>query len=62
MSIGRLAGIDDPEVMAGIQRNIDHRKYIVMRIAEQMGVDRDAAKQQLWYFENITSSDGHTLH
>jgi hypothetical protein len=38
------------------------RDRIVMRIAEQMGVSRETARERLFDFEACTSSDGHTLH
>jgi hypothetical protein len=56
--MGLLDGLTDPVVMAAVEK----RYQIVTRLAEQMGVTRDEARQALFCFESITSSEGHTLH
>jgi hypothetical protein len=56
--IGLLDGITDPEVMA----RAAERNRIVGKLAQQMGVSRDEARQALFRFEACSSSDGQTLH
>lgn len=55
---GILAGLTDPELMA----KIAERNRLVARIAEQMGVTREEAREHLFYFESCTSSDGQALN
>ncbi len=50
--------ITDPVTMAAIAE----RNEIVRKLAEQMGVPRDVARQALFNFEALTSSEGQTLH
>ena len=58
MSGGLLDLIKDPEAMA----RVEERNRIVAKLAEQMGVSRHEARDALFNFEAVTSSDGHTLH
>ena len=55
---GLIDGITDPDVQA----RVAERARIVGRLAEQMGVSKDEARDALWSFEACTSSEGHTLH
>jgi hypothetical protein len=58
MSGGLLDGLNDPKLMAEIAQ----RQRIAERIAEQMGVTRQEARQLLVDFEAVTSSEGEALH
>ena len=55
--MGLLDLINDPVTMAAIAE----RSEIVQKLAEQMGVPRDVARQALFNFEALTSSEGQTL-
>jgi hypothetical protein len=56
--MGLLDGITDPVVMA----KIEERNRLVDKIAGQMGVSRDEARQALFNFEAADTSEGQTLH
>ena len=56
--LGLLGGLTDPVVMA----RVDERSRIVGKLAEQMGVSRDEARQALFRFEACTTADGQTVH
>jgi len=56
--IGLLDGLSDPKLMA----QIAERNRIVARLAEQMGVSRQEARDALFHFEAVTSSEGQTVH
>jgi hypothetical protein len=58
MMAGLLDSLLEPEVRA----EIAERGRIVAIVAEQMGCSRREAADHLFYFEAVTSSDGHTLH
>jgi hypothetical protein len=62
MSGGLLDALLDPVRMAEIEQRNEHRNYIVARLVEQMGISKEEAKQSLWNFDAITSSEGQTLH
>lgn len=55
--MGLLDALTDPVLMAQIE---EHNR-IVVRLAEQMGVTRDEAREALFSFEYITSSEGQML-
>lgn len=50
--------LKDPVKMAEIE---EHNR-LVGKLAQQMGVTKDEARQALWNFDAITSSEGQTLH
>jgi hypothetical protein len=58
MSGGLLDGLNDPKLMAEIAQ----RQRIAEHIAEQMGVSRQEARDLLFNFEAVTSSEGQTVH
>jgi hypothetical protein len=58
MSGGLLDGLKDPKIMA----QISERQRVVDRVAAQMGVSVQEARQALATFENDLSHGGHTLH
>lgn len=55
---GLLDFLNDPEKMAEIEAH----NQLVGKLARQMGVTRDEARQALWNFDAIMSSEGQTLH
>jgi len=56
--MGLLDLLTDPATNA----RIDERFRLAERLAQQMGVNRDYALQALHQFENVTTSEGQTLH
>ncbi len=58
MTGGLLDRLGDPDFM----EQVAERRRIVAKLAEQMGVDHETARDHLWHFEAITSSEGQTLH
>jgi hypothetical protein len=55
---GLLAPLNDPEEMARIQE----RWRIIQQIAKQSGLPLQEAREALFSFESVTSSEGQVLH
>jgi hypothetical protein len=58
MSGGLLGGLSDPKIMA----QISERQRVVDRVAAQMGVSVQVARQALADFETDLSHEGHELN
>lgn len=56
--MGLLDGLLDPMVMA----EIEERSRIIAKLAAQMGVREQEARDVLWRFEFVTTPEGQTLH
>jgi predicted nuclease of restriction endonuclease-like RecB superfamily len=56
--MGLFAGIEDPAVLAAVVE----RNRLVKKIAEQMHISFEDARDALWWFENVTTSAGQTVH
>lgn len=59
---GLLDGITDPKVMAEAAREVAKREYILVRLMEQTGLPREEARDALWRFEAVTTSEGQAVH
>ena len=60
-----MSGLLDPDLLARaveVSARVAERDRIVGRLAEQMGVSRHEARDALFSFEAVTSSEGQTLH
>jgi hypothetical protein len=55
---GLLDGLNDPAVMAEVER----REYLVSRLVEQTGMTHSEARQLLSHFEADTDNMGYELH
>jgi hypothetical protein len=42
--------------------DVETRQRVIIAIAERMGADLEHAADALWYFENITTSDGQDIN
>jgi hypothetical protein len=60
-----MSGLLDPDLLARaveVSARVAERDRIVAKLAEQMGVSRHEARDALFNFEDVTSSEGQTLH
>ena len=60
-----MSGLLDPDLLARsveVSARVAERDRIVAKLAEQMGVSRHEARDALFHFEAVTTSEGQVLN